>query len=336
MLTRSAALELGLAGVRVNAVAPGLIWREGSRRRGPTVSRASAKASRSAGSASPDDVADACLFLASRAARFVTGRRSSWTAVCSPPRPSEGELWRPPRAADKVVFVTGGGRGIGRGIAEASPRRGPTSAWATSSCRRPRRRPRLVEARGCRALGVALDVTEAASLEAAAAAMPTAFGRLDGWVNNAGVLRIDAALDARAEDFEAQMRVNAQAVLLGCQAAARRMIGQGARRDRQRGEQCRQGRLPEHGGLQREQGRGRQPHPLARRSSGPSTTSTSTRCARAASTRRCCARWPSGWRRGWAGARGAARADEAAADGAAHPADRGGTRRGVPAVGRRR
>jgi len=86
---------------------------------------------------------------------------------------------------------------------------------------------RLVEARGCRALAVALDVTQAASLEAAASATTTAFGRLDGWVNNAGVLRLDAALDARAEDFDAQMRVNAQAVLLGCQAAARRMIGQG-------------------------------------------------------------------------------------------------------------
>ena len=86
---------------------------------------------------------------------------------------------------------------------------------------------RLVEGRGCRALAVALDVTQAASLEAAASAMTTTFGRLDGWVNNAGVLRLDAALDARSEDFEAQMRVNAQAVLLGCQAAARRMIGQG-------------------------------------------------------------------------------------------------------------
>ncbi len=74
---------------------------------------------------------------------------------------------------------------------------------------------------------MALDVTQAASLEAAASATTTAFGRLDGWVNNAGVLRLDAALDARSEDFEAQMRVNAQAVLLGCQTAARRMIGQG-------------------------------------------------------------------------------------------------------------
>jgi meso-butanediol dehydrogenase/(S,S)-butanediol dehydrogenase/diacetyl reductase len=52
-------------------------------------------------------------------------------------------------------------------------------------------------------------------------------GRLDGWVNNAGVLRMGTALDARPEDFEAQLRVNAQAVLAGCQAAARRMIARG-------------------------------------------------------------------------------------------------------------
>jgi NAD(P)-dependent dehydrogenase (short-subunit alcohol dehydrogenase family) len=74
---------------------------------------------------------------------------------------------------------------------------------------------------------VALDVTQPASLEAAISGTVAVLGRLDGWVNNAGVLRLDAALDARAEDFEAQMRVNAEAVLCGCQAAARRMIAQG-------------------------------------------------------------------------------------------------------------
>ena len=36
-----------------------------------------------------------------------------------------------------------------------------------------------------------------------------AFGRLDGWVNNAGILRLGPALEAAAADFEAQMRVNA-------------------------------------------------------------------------------------------------------------------------------
>ena len=128
---------------------------------------------------------------------------------------------------DKAVFVTGGGRGIGRGIAEALAEAGAHVGIGDLQLQAAQETARLVEGRGCRALAVALDVTQAASLEAAASAMTTTFGRLDGWVNNAGVLRLDAALDARAEDFDAQMRVNAQAVLLGCQAAARRMIGQG-------------------------------------------------------------------------------------------------------------
>lgn len=73
MFTRSAAVELGPSGVRVNAVAPGLIWREGIEGAWPDgVARYRAAAPlRRLGQ--PDDVADACLFLASPAARFVTG-----------------------------------------------------------------------------------------------------------------------------------------------------------------------------------------------------------------------------------------------------------------------
>lgn len=73
MLTRSAALELGPSGVRVNAVAPGLVWREGLETAWPEgVARYVAKAPLGR-VAEPEDIADACLFLASPAARFVTG-----------------------------------------------------------------------------------------------------------------------------------------------------------------------------------------------------------------------------------------------------------------------
>ena len=73
MLTRSAALELGASGVRVNTVAPGLIWREGIETAWPDgVARFCARAPLGR-LGQPQDVADACLFLASPAARFVTG-----------------------------------------------------------------------------------------------------------------------------------------------------------------------------------------------------------------------------------------------------------------------
>ena len=127
----------------------------------------------------------------------------------------------------KVVFVTGAARGIGRGIAEACAEAGADVGIGDLRAEGAAETALLLEASGRRAHAVALDVTQPASLEAAVASTVGALGRLDGWVNNAGVLRLDAALDARAEDFEAQMRVNAEAALAGCQAAARRMIAQG-------------------------------------------------------------------------------------------------------------
>jgi NAD(P)-dependent dehydrogenase (short-subunit alcohol dehydrogenase family) len=129
--------------------------------------------------------------------------------------------------ASKSIFVTGGGRGIGRGIAEALAEAGADVGVGDLRLDDVRQTVRAVESRGRRGLAVPLDVTQAESVDAAIQAVVTTFGRLDGWVNNAGVLRLDAALDAKAEDFDAQMRVNAQAVLLGCQRAARQMIAQG-------------------------------------------------------------------------------------------------------------
>ncbi|HLU56869.1 MAG TPA: SDR family NAD(P)-dependent oxidoreductase [Pseudonocardia sp.] len=73
MLARAAALEYGPDGVRVNSVSPGLISRPGLRSDWPEgVARWEGAAPlRRLGE--PRDVADACVFLASPMARFVTG-----------------------------------------------------------------------------------------------------------------------------------------------------------------------------------------------------------------------------------------------------------------------
>jgi NAD(P)-dependent dehydrogenase (short-subunit alcohol dehydrogenase family) len=73
MYTKTAALELGPAGIRVNAVSPGLIWREGLDEAWPDGVgryRAAAPLGRLGEAA---DVADACLFLVSLAARWISG-----------------------------------------------------------------------------------------------------------------------------------------------------------------------------------------------------------------------------------------------------------------------
>jgi NAD(P)-dependent dehydrogenase (short-subunit alcohol dehydrogenase family) len=73
MHTRASALELGKHGIRVNAIAPGLIDREGLEQAwadGVTRWRTACPLERLG---TPEDVADAVLFLISKAARWITG-----------------------------------------------------------------------------------------------------------------------------------------------------------------------------------------------------------------------------------------------------------------------
>lgn len=73
MFTKAAALEFGAQGLRVNSISPGLIHRDGIEEGWPEgVARWKAAAALTR-LGRPDDIADAALFLASDAARWVTG-----------------------------------------------------------------------------------------------------------------------------------------------------------------------------------------------------------------------------------------------------------------------
>lgn len=73
MFTKAAAYELGPVGIRVNAVSPGLIWREGLESDWPEGVQSFEQASPLGRVGMPEEVADACLFLASEGARWITG-----------------------------------------------------------------------------------------------------------------------------------------------------------------------------------------------------------------------------------------------------------------------
>ena len=73
MYTRAAALELGARQIRVNSVSPGLIWRQGIEEDWPEGVEHWQQTAPLTRLGYPEDIADACLFLASPAARWITG-----------------------------------------------------------------------------------------------------------------------------------------------------------------------------------------------------------------------------------------------------------------------
>ena len=84
----------------------------------------------------------------------------------------------------KVVFITGAARGIGLGAAKAAHRRGASVALMDLDRGATERAATEV---GERALGLAGDVTNTASLEAAVAATVERFGGIDVAIANAGI-----------------------------------------------------------------------------------------------------------------------------------------------------
>lgn len=73
MHTRAAAKELGPHAIRVNSVSPGLVWRDGIEQQWPQGVERYRRSAALGCLGMPEEVADVCLFLASAAARWVTG-----------------------------------------------------------------------------------------------------------------------------------------------------------------------------------------------------------------------------------------------------------------------
>lgn len=124
----------------------------------------------------------------------------------------------------KTAFITGGGRGIGRGIALAFAQQGCNVAVAARTEMEVRETAQLVEAEGRKTLAIRCDVADPKSVNAAIEVTLATFGQIDILVNNAGYAHFKPFHELSAEEWKRTLDVNLTGPFLCIQAVLPSMM----------------------------------------------------------------------------------------------------------------
>ena len=129
------------------------------------------------------------------------------------------------RFENKVVLITGAAAGIGWAAAQRFASEGAHLVLVDLPSSRVRERAAEINANGSQALAVEADVTKRAEVERYVNATLEAHGRIDCFVNNAGILgKVIPFLECSDEMFDEVMAVNVKGAWLGMKLVAPAMI----------------------------------------------------------------------------------------------------------------
>ena len=128
---------------------------------------------------------------------------------------------------NKVVVITGAGRGLGAATAELCAKNGAkvvvsdiNDEWGNNTVKR-------LRDQGLEVAYLHTDVSKEADVAALVQFAVDKYGRLDGIVNNAATIVVKKAADMTAEEWDLQIRVNLTGVFYGCKHALRQFLKQG-------------------------------------------------------------------------------------------------------------
>ena len=128
---------------------------------------------------------------------------------------------------DRPAVVTGAGSGIGAGLSVALARRGAIVIAADIEGASAEATAAEIESAGGRAEGVALDVTDGASVEALSTRVADELGPVALLCNNAGVFAGGLVWESTDDDWEWVLGVNVRGIANGIRAFVPRMLAAG-------------------------------------------------------------------------------------------------------------
>ncbi len=124
---------------------------------------------------------------------------------------------------DKVIAVTGAAGGIGRGIVTALLDEGAKVCLTDLDNERLSTAANELDPGRERTLCTLADLSREADIEAMVQASIDHFGTIDGLVNNAGAIVMDAAWDATVADWSKQLDINVTASFAAARAVGRHL-----------------------------------------------------------------------------------------------------------------
>jgi NAD(P)-dependent dehydrogenase (short-subunit alcohol dehydrogenase family) len=128
------------------------------------------------------------------------------------------------RFSDKIVLITGAGRGIGQAMALRFAQEGAAIVAADIEAALAESTASAVQELGRQGLGLQVDVTRQADIQRLVGQTVERFKRIDVLCNNAGVLRFQDMFDITEADWDFVLDVNTKGVFFVMQAVAREMV----------------------------------------------------------------------------------------------------------------
>lgn len=124
----------------------------------------------------------------------------------------------------KVAIVTGGARGIGRGIAKAFGKEGAHVVVADVAVKEGNQVVSEIKKEGGDAFFVESDVSKISDIERLAQETIKKYGEIDILANVAGISRAGKIVDVPVEDWDLIMNINLRGVFLCCKVIGKEMI----------------------------------------------------------------------------------------------------------------
>jgi 3-oxoacyl-[acyl-carrier protein] reductase len=130
------------------------------------------------------------------------------------------------RLKDRVAFITGASRGIGKSIAQRFAQEGAKVCLTDIDEAGVHASAEELEKEGLTVFATRVDVADRGQVEAAVKETVNRYGRLDILVNNAGVIRDNLLFKMSDEDWETVMNVHLKGAFYCSRAAQKYMVEQ--------------------------------------------------------------------------------------------------------------